>query len=97
MLFRSLFILLPAASGRRSLWRAMNLNLWRCLPTWDLPDRTGKGFECERAFGPFATWCTGAVEGAEAGVDGAFVGFWAALEGGFGWEVLGGAVFTIIC
>lgn len=90
-----LLVLFPAASSRRSLRLAMNPNLWRCLPTWDLPDCTGKGFQCERAFGPFATWCAGAVEGAEAGVDGAFVGFWATLEGGFGWEVIGGAVLTI--
>lgn len=72
------------------------MHLWRSrsVPAWDLPKSAGEGLEGKTGLGPLAAWLAGAVEGAEAGVDGSLVGFWAELvEGADGWGV--GAVFAV--
>lgn len=46
-----------------------------CMPARQSPDDAGEALELEWLAFPFATWGTGAIEGAETGVDGALVGF----------------------
>lgn len=64
--------------------------LGRSSPPVDLPLHAGEGLELEGTFGPLPAGLPGAVEGAQAGVDGTLVSLGAESVGGGSW--LDGAV-----
>ena len=88
-------VLFAAAARSRSLGLTIDLDLWWCLPAWNLPDGAGEGLEGERALGPLAAWSTRAIEGAEACIDGSLIRLRSALRRGLDDCAIGGSILTI--
>lgn len=88
-------VLFAAATRGRAFGLTVGLDLWGCLPAWNLPDGAGEGLQSERALGPLAARSARAIESAEACVDGSLVRFRSALWCCLADCAIGGSILTI--